>query len=167
VSSGAGVAVTGWSSWVQRQSAKELASLQHEHERELARGARLYDRRAPVYEQTLTLLNVWMERVDLTERLWTSASDPEPPELPDPKEWRTMLAQLGAHGSPEVSGAYREFTEAIQAFYDSVNQLRMIRDGHAGGSAGDAATWMQEARGKVRVALKKLERLVSDELAGL
>jgi hypothetical protein len=52
----AGVAATAWSNWLQRDSAKDLASLQHQHERELARGARLYERRAPVYEGMLMLL---------------------------------------------------------------------------------------------------------------
>lgn len=163
----AGVGATVWGSSQQRKSAKELASLQHGHERELARGGRLYERRAPVYEQTLTLLNLWMERVDSTERAWESSSDPKPPELPDPVEWRKMQAQLGTHGSPAVSDAYREFSEAIRAFYERVNELRMLRAGHAEGSASDAAVRMQDARQNVREMLRKLERLVSDELAGL
>jgi hypothetical protein len=162
----AGVAATAWSNWLQRDSAKELAALQHEHERELARGARLFERRAPVYEEMLTLLNVWMDRVDATERLWTSPTDPEPPELPDPEKWRAMQAQL-ATGSIVVSDAYREFSVSIRDFYDRVMELRTIMDGRMEGDAGDAATKMDDARRNVRETLRKLERLVSDELAAL
>jgi hypothetical protein len=163
----AGVGVSAWSNWLQRDSAKELASLQHEHERELARGARLYERRAPVYEQTLTLLYPWVERVDATERLWKSAAEPEPPELPDPEEWRAMQARLGAHGSPEVSDAYREFSDAISDFFERVNEMRMIRQAFAEGDLAESAGRMEDARRNVRGMLRKLERLVSEELAAL
>jgi hypothetical protein len=47
----AGVAASAWSNWLQHVSTRELASRQHEHERQLARGARLFERRAPVYEE--------------------------------------------------------------------------------------------------------------------
>ena len=60
----AGVGATAWSSWLQGLRAAELASRQREHERELARGARLFERRAPVYEEMLRLLYRWMERVE-------------------------------------------------------------------------------------------------------
>jgi hypothetical protein len=43
----------------------------------------------------------------------------------------------------------------------------MLRAGHAEGSAGDAATRMLDARQNVREVLRKLERLVSKELAEL
>jgi hypothetical protein len=163
-----GVAATAWSSWLQHDSAKELASTQHEHERELARGARLYERRATVYEQTLTLLYVWMDRVDLTERLWESAGDPKPPELPNLDEWRKMQARLATHGSLAVSDAYREFWESgITAFYARVAEMRMIREGHAEGVLAEAAQRMEDARRHVRELMRKLERLVSDELAAL
>jgi hypothetical protein len=163
----AGVGATAWSNWLQRVSAKELASLQHQHERELARSARLFERREPVYEETLTLLRVWMDRVDLTERLYTSPGDPEPPELPDREKWRGMQARLGAIGSPEVSAAYGEFWDALEAFYERVKELRMLMQGYAEGEAGAAATRMNEARGTVGDMLQKLERVVSDELATL
>jgi hypothetical protein len=163
----AGVAATAWSNWLQRDSAKELASLQHQHERELARGARLYERRVPVYEQMLKLLYPWMERVDSTQRLWKSASEPEPPEPPSPEEWRAMQVELGTHGSPAVSDAYRAFSEAISEFFERVSELRMIMDHSATGDAGEAAGRMEAARRNVREMLRKLERLVSDELAAL
>jgi hypothetical protein len=77
---------------------------QREHERELARGARLFDRRAPVYEEMLKFLNVWRDRVYATERIWESAGDPGPPEPPNFDEWRAMQARLGTYGSAAVVG---------------------------------------------------------------
>jgi hypothetical protein len=67
----AGVAATVRSSRLQQQSAMEIASLQHEHERELARGGRLFERRAAVYEEMLRLLYAWMRYVDA---IWSFAS---------------------------------------------------------------------------------------------
>jgi hypothetical protein len=61
---------------------------QHEHERELARGARLFERRAPVYEEMLKFLAVWRDRVNATEPVWQSDGEPGPPEPPDFEEWR-------------------------------------------------------------------------------
>jgi hypothetical protein len=163
----AGVGVSAWSNWLQQGTARDLAATQHEHERELARGARLYERRAPIYETTLNFLNLWMERVDMTERLWTSENDPDPPQLPNAEEWRMMLTRLGVHGSPAASDAYRAFADSITAFYERVKELRMLRAGHAEGSADDAATRMMEARADVREALLRLTRILSDELAAL
>jgi len=45
--------------------------------------------------------------------------------------------------------------------------MRMIREGHAEGVLAEAAQAMEDARRHVREPMRKLERLVSDELAGL
>jgi hypothetical protein len=163
----AGVGLSAWSNWLQRDSAKELASLQHEHERDLARGGRLYERRALVYEETLTLLYPWMDRVDMTEPVWRSADDPGPPDPPDFVEFRKMQARLGAHGSLAVSDVFRELWELILAFYERVNERRMIRAGHAQGDLAAAGERMEEARRTVRETYRNLERVVSEELARL
>jgi hypothetical protein len=115
----------------------------------------------------LTLLYVWMERVDATERLWQSAAQPEPPEFPDPEEWRALQARLGTHGSRVVSDAYREFADATLDFYERVNEMRMIRQAFAEGDLAESAEKMEAARRHVRETMRKLERLVSDELAAL
>jgi hypothetical protein len=167
-----GVAVAGYAFsyfTARREAAGQLVrdAQQREHERGLARGGRLFDRRAPVYEKMLGFLNVWRYRVDATERLWESAGDPGPPEPPNFEEWRAMQARLGTYGSAEVSDAYRAYVEAIQAFYERVNELRMIRQRYAGGSLADAGSRLEEARSNVRETLQTLERLVSKELAAL
>jgi hypothetical protein len=83
------------------------------------------------------------------------------------EESRVMQVQLGTHGSPEVSDAYRAFGESLREFAQRVDDFRLIRTGEdAQGDLADAGGKMEEARGKVREALRTLERLVSDELAG-
>ena len=59
----AGVEATAWSVSQQRKSAQELAAAQHEHERRLARGARLFERRVAVYEELLVFLTTVYEEV--------------------------------------------------------------------------------------------------------
>jgi hypothetical protein len=114
-----GVAVAGYVFsyyTARRQETGQLArdAQQHEHERELARGARLFDRRAPVYEKMLGFLSVWRDRVNATEPVWQSAGDPGPPEPPDFEEWRAMQARLGTYGSAAVSDAFREYWKALE-----------------------------------------------------
>jgi hypothetical protein len=164
----AGVLATAWSSLQQRRSASELASAQHTHERELARGARLFKRRQPIYEEMVLLLSPWVERVQATERLMTFAGDPEPPDLPSPDEWRAMQARFGTIGSPEAAAAFREVGRAINAFYDQARRLRVIREhGEDADEVMPAYEAVEEARRKVGESFEALKRLVSDELAGL
>jgi hypothetical protein len=92
--SGAAVAVAGiianaYVASVQRRQALELAEKNHAHERELASGARLFDRRGAVYEEMLGLLYLWMERVDRPEPIISFKGEPEPPEPPGRKEGTT------------------------------------------------------------------------------
>jgi hypothetical protein len=63
----AGIGATAWGVAQQRASAKELATAQHEHERDLASGARLFERRSGVYEAMLGFLQVWVEWINATE----------------------------------------------------------------------------------------------------
>lgn len=164
----AGVIATAWSNWLQQVSARELSARQQEHERGLARGARLFERRAPVYEEMLRLLYPWMERVDATERMMTFAGDPEPPEPPGAEEWRGMQVRLRTIGSGEVADAYEGFADAIRSFFRLVPTMRAIREhGEDAEEAVRVHTELEEARSNVRKTLRSLERLVSDELASL
>jgi hypothetical protein len=45
----------------------ELAEKSHSHERDLARGDRLYARRAPAYEEMIASVHTVMEHVEATE----------------------------------------------------------------------------------------------------
>jgi hypothetical protein len=101
----------------------------------------------------LTFLSVWRDRVNATEPVYWSPGDPGPPEPPSFDEWRAMQARPGTYGSAEVSDAFRNYWEAIFAFYERVKELRMIRQGHAEGSLADAGPKVEEARSNVRETL--------------
>jgi hypothetical protein len=162
----AGVGATAWGSWLQRGSAKELAASQHEHERELARGARLFDRRQPVYEEMLRLLYPWAERVEATDKIITFADEPDPPDLPSREAWREMQIRFATIGSRAVADSFLAFGDVLRDFWAHVGRMRNIRE-HGGGDLAEAATATEEARREVVAALRKTERLVSEELAAL
>jgi hypothetical protein len=164
----AGVATSAWSNWLQHVSARELSARQQEHERDLARGARLFERRGPVYETMIAFLYPWMERVDATEPFMRYAGEPDPPDPPSTDEWRMMHVRLRTYGSPEVADAYDVFGEAIRSFFFHLPTIRADR-AH-GTDAAESVRLHKEfeaARVNVRKTLRSLERLVSDELASL
>jgi hypothetical protein len=162
----AGVTATAWSSWLQRASSRELAASEHAHERELARGARLFEHRAPVYEQMRRVLQPWMELVDATEPepLLLFAGESEPPEPPG-DEVREMLVLLRTHGSLRVADAFEEVTRAITFFFAQAGVLRQIRA--QGGDVREPWQETQAARENVRDKLRALQQLVSEELSAL
>jgi hypothetical protein len=161
----AGIAASAWSNWLQRQSAKEIAATQHEHERELARGARLFERRALAYEQMLGLLQVWVERVQAAQRIMRYAGEEEP-EAPSREEWQLMQTKVRTIGSRPVGDAYAKAVIAISAFFGQVTRIQNIRQ-HGGGSVSDALEDMQEAGQHVLATSAALEVLVSSELEKL
>jgi hypothetical protein len=161
----AGILATAWSSWLQRESSRELAGRQHEHERELARGARLFERRAPVYQEMLGQLYVWIAQVNATEPIIEFAGQPEPPDPPSDEEWREMEVQLRTFGSVAVADAYGLLADAMHSFFAQAGSLRTIRE--QGGAVTEPWEQVHEARITVRENLRALERLVSEELAAL
>ena len=163
----AGIAVTAWGAWQQREPAKELAELQHEHERDLARGARLFERRSDVYEAMIGYAQVWWERVADTEPIWREAGAPDPPEAPGPDEWRPMHVRLRTVGSPEVAGLYDEFAQRTRAFFIQAGALRRAMNQR--GRREEPEPWeeTEDARAKVKDTFDRLQLRVSDELASL
>jgi hypothetical protein len=107
----AGVGAAAWGVAQQRASARELATSQHQHERDLARGARLFDRRAEVYERMLAFMQLWTDRIEAIEAIYREG--PEPPEPPTLDELNAWLARLRTFGSREVAVAYEGYAEAI------------------------------------------------------
>jgi hypothetical protein len=161
----AGVGVTAWGVGQQRASAKELAALQHGHERDLACGARLFERRAAAYEAMLGFLQVIWERILDTEPILRLAGTPAPPEPPSAEEWRAMYVRLRTFGSAPVARLYEEFTDATRDFFIQVDLFRSARDHPEQG----ALPWreLRDARNTVKEIYDRLEVLVSDELASL
>ena len=135
-----------------------------EHERELARGERLFERRASAYEEMVGVLHLWMERINLTMPIIRFEGDPEPPDPPGDDEWRGMQVRLRTFGSAAVADAFNYFIATVNEFYA---QLTAMRDARAHGEGNEPFKKLQDARVQVQEALRALEQLVSDELAGL
>jgi hypothetical protein len=174
----AGVLATAWSARQQRLSSIELANSQHEHERALASGARLFEKRAEVYESLLSTLLIWRDRVELIwrERVQhelprvRTDGEPEPPKPPSQDEWRTMSARVGTFGSLNVDTGFMQMVGAINIFFSTADGFIAARDaGHylSSEEAKSARDQVQRARDHVVARFEALERLVSDELAGL
>jgi hypothetical protein len=161
----AGVGASAWSSWVSRKSALELAASQQQHERELARGTRLFDRRAPVYGEMVELLYRWLDRVNATEPIMRFADEPDPVGLPSEEEALKLQARFGTVSSPATFAAFGEAIDALQEFTNHVRVLRTVRQ-HGGELARELEA-VQEARETVRAAVPDFQRVVSDELEGL
>jgi hypothetical protein len=152
--------------WIGRKQAIELAENEHEHQRELARGERLYARRASVYEEMLGFNYVVMARVEDAEPLIQLAGQQgAPPEPPSDEEFRTMQVRLRTHCSIEVGNAFDDFAKKAHTFWGHVMVVRTLREQH--GQMGNAIVELQAAREEVRNSLRTLERLVSVELAAL
>jgi hypothetical protein len=162
----AGVLGNAWNTWVQRRQALELAEAQHEHERKLARGDRLFERRASVYEAMIGSAHALMEHVEAREPLIAfSGEEPSLPPEPSLDEQRAMQSKLRTIGSAAVADALDRFTKATRDFFIRATTVRAIRNQR--GEMRDEVERMHEAREKAREAMQDLERLVSDELAGL
>jgi dihydrodipicolinate synthase/N-acetylneuraminate lyase len=91
--------------WIRRGQDVALAEKQHAHERELARGSRLYERRAPVYEAMMGVVQPVMEHVEARNRIITTSSDPPLPPEPSLEAQRDIQVQLRTHGSKEIADA--------------------------------------------------------------
>jgi hypothetical protein len=143
----------------------ELAQKQRDHERELARGDRLYDKRAPVYESVMQIVHAVKENVEATEPIMRFRGEAEPPPYPGPDEFRIVQVKLRTHGSIIVGDAFDDFGAKATSFYLQAGVVKMLRDQH--GAIGDEMTKLQSAREQVRDAMRVLEGLVSEELASL
>jgi hypothetical protein len=161
----AGIVGNCYIAWLGRRQALELAEKSHSHERDLARGDRLYARRAPVYEEMIASVHGLMEHVELTEPIVVYSGDPEPPPRPALEDQRAMQAKLRTHGSRAVADALDEFLKDVRTFEIQVRTFRIVRDQQ--NDITDVVTKMNDARERAREAMRSIERLVSSELESL
>jgi hypothetical protein len=161
----AGVGATAWGIKQQRESAKELEASRQTHERLLASGERLFEKRSSVYEQMVGMLRGWLEAVEATEpSIFSLAGAPQLPEPPSPDEQRALNAKLRTFGSKDVADAYDELAISMFEFSAWALQVRTAIDVQA---AQVPREQLEAARKTVRAHVATIERLVSDELATL
>ena len=151
--------------WLRRGQDLELAEKQHSHERELARGPRLYERRVPVYESMMKVVQPVMEHVEARNPIVTFSSEPPLPPEPSLDEQRSLQIVLRTHGSKEIGDAFQDWFKKVRSFQLEASTFEMIRE--QGGQLTDELPRMETAREQAREAADTLARLVSDELASL
>jgi hypothetical protein len=160
----AGVGVSGWGIKQQREAAQELEDSRQTHERALASGARLFEKRSDVYERMVGVLRRWAEQAERTEPILQWANEPSAPEQPSADEQRALETVLRTFGSEAVADAYEKLAKSLRDFFLQANTLRAMREQRAVELPWQA---VEELRTKVRAELASIERLVSDELASL
>jgi hypothetical protein len=155
-------------SWLRRGEDLELAEKQHAHERELARGTRLYERRAPLYQRMMAIVQPTMEHVEArTPIVRLSVEPPLPPE-PEPDEQREMQIELRTHASHEVGQAFHDYVTKVRSFLLNATTYELTRE--QTGPSDEVARLheqMETARAAAREAADTLARLVAEELAAL
>lgn len=164
------VAVAGvWFGWLQskgeRHQAVVLAGKQHEHERKMARGERLFDARAVAYQELLRMLYRAMTTIDRTEPIITTTPPPVPPPRPTDEEWDEMMAKVAVFGSQELVEAFEHFVSKANGFHVWAATFKAIKNQQA--DIADTAEQMNKHRQEARDALKAIERLMREELSGL
>jgi hypothetical protein len=161
----AGYGFAEWRSRGDRDAARQLAEEAHGHERELARGARLYERRSPVYESLMRVVQPTMEHVEARNPIISFSTEPPLPPEPSLDDQREVQIQLRTHGSKEVGDAFQEWFQKVRLFMLHASTYEMIRSQGVGGDLAESAKQMHAARDEARDVADKLARLVSDELA--
>jgi hypothetical protein len=161
----AGYGFAEWRSRGDRHAAHRLAEEAHGHERELARGARLYERRAPVYESMIKVVQPTMEHVEARNPVISFSNQPQLPPEPSVDDQRELQIQLRTHGSKEIGDAFQDLVQRVRSFMLNASTYETIRDQGGRDDLAASGTRMHDAREKAREAADKLARLVSDELA--
>jgi hypothetical protein len=142
----------------------------HEHERTLAREARLQDRRERAYRDMLVMVLRIQNVVDQTGRLFESV--PPPDRIPDPTidQQEAMTAAVTLFGSDELVGLLGAVVNATRAFNVAIRDLSDVRS-IARPSVEDAGQ-LQRARESLdarraafHAAVEELERAARGELA--
>jgi hypothetical protein len=164
-----GVAGIGGSVYIarlQRKTEVKLAEDRQQHERDLARGQRLYERRAPIYEATVAFAAALMAHVEATQPIITFAGEERAlPPMPSDEDQLSRQAQLHAHGSPEVANAMDELADKVRLFFIQAGVIKTILE--QGGPLQNERVELQATREQVRAANRTLRELVSNELASL
>ena len=135
---------------------------QHAHELEMARQARVQDRRAAAYEAALEhgyRIEAWVAR---TLPIIGFENDPKPPEqLPDEAMFR-LNALSAAHASPQVKDLARAMTKAAVHFQSRAWMVQAEREHPTERRSG----WeeLEAARSAYRDALTALGEQINREL---
>jgi hypothetical protein len=142
----------------------------HDHERTLAREARLQVRRERAYRDMLVMALRIQNVVDQTGRLFERVPPPE--RIPDPTidQQEAMTAAVTLFGSGEVVGLLGAVVGATRAFHLAVQNLsdvkRIARPGVEDvGELHKVREDLDARRAAFHAAVAELERVAREELA--
>jgi hypothetical protein len=162
----AGVGATAWGIKQQHESAKALEDSRQRHERRLASGARLYEKRSALYEDMFGLTRRWRpELVAAAPLMNILAGELQLPEPPSADEQNAFGEKLGLFGSTEVGQAYDECVTSMGDFHalkwslSTTSETIPVSD----------QQWnqLEALRSKALADLAKVEQLARDELPEL
>ena len=135
-----------------------------EHERRLARDARLFDRRADVYESMMAYCEMHMQTVE--SRCPVIGPGPEAPNFPiDVEEKMSLRGSFSAYASPEAEEALDSFLNQTLAFYVRADLFENLNE--QGPPAGEALKEMNEARVDARARFSELRARIREDLAAV
>ena len=187
----AGVGATAWGVKQQRESARELESARARHERRLASGGRLFEKRAAVYERMMgqafrwrdwalgVMLNLQREHPDeeLLRKVPYISNEIEPrPDQLSHAEARAIRAEVAAFGSKDVANAFEDLQQAWTEFWSWVidvpmrgKQVHAEIDEEIGDDDDEDEIWdeLRSAHETLNEKVAEIGRLVSEELATL
>ena len=130
-----------------------------EHDRRMAREARVYEARSRVYEEAL----IWAQR---RQTVLLKALNPDTDALvrsPTQDEAGELRARIAAFGTQGVSEALKAYDQAVT---DALDVARMIRAERTEGSLPAAAVFrFQSLNDALQEQLRTVEGLMRDELA--
>src|SRR4029077_14102742 len=106
----------------------ELEASRQTHERQLARGERLFELLWAVYQEMDGLLRLLFEEVVATAPQSTIVRGPPVPEGPSTDQRRAMEERLRTIGSKEVVDAYDKFVTSVVQFHLVASTLPAARE---------------------------------------
>jgi hypothetical protein len=156
--------------WLQGQGERShrlsLAEAQHQHERQIKRGDRLFDKRGDLYVRLLGFLDRQLMRVERTNPLMTIGPPQDPPGPEDETEAAELQAEIGVYGSDEVWKMILELSSASRSFFIESSSLDTARRGQ---TRETATHWenVQAARQKVRDLTDATREQIQREIENL
>lgn len=145
-----------------------------EHERQLAREARLWDRTADAYVQMLEMVAVFMVIVDETYPMLGDGGRGDPPSPPESNDVKALMARMAAYGSPETYAAVEAWWTTRLDFDHAAWELDTVRARSPGVDArdifnlseADQYAKLNDARAASHRSVRALQDEINEELRG-
>jgi hypothetical protein len=135
-----------------------------EHERLLARDARLFERRANAYEGVMKVCDFHMQTVESRNPIIVPG--PTAPTFPgDEEEEMLSRSRFSTYASPEADEALESFLKQTLAFYICADLYEHVREHGSPDSA--PLKEMNKAREEVRARFGEVKVRIREELAAV